>query len=386
MTRAKTPPRKIVPLHEPVFAGNEWKYVKDCLDTGWVSSTGAYVDRFERLIAERLGCRRAVAVVNGTAGLHLALLAADVKPGDEVLVPAITFIATANAAVYAGAVPRFVDAEPGSLGMDPGKLEAYLVRGTEAASGGRRDKATGRRVSACVPMHVFGLPALIDDLVRVCAKFGVALIEDAAEALGSSWKGRALGTFGRLGVLSFNGNKVLTTGGGGMVVTDDEALADRVKHLSTQAKKDAHAYLHDAVGFNYRLPNVNAALGCAQLEQLDGFLARKRRTAEQYRAGLAGARGLELLWERDGGRANFWLNTVRCADARAAQAAMRKLAAEGLEARPLWTPCHRQPMFERLTAGPIEAADQAWRTCFNVPSSASLAEKDAARVLRALRA
>lgn len=380
MSKAKT-----TPLHEPEFAGNEWKYLKDCVDTGWVSTGGAYIPRFEKAIAARLETRDAVAVVNGTAALHLALRAAGVAPGDEVLVPSITFIATANAAVYQGAVPRFVDSEPESLGMDPDKLERWLETQTRLSSKRRVARATGRRVAACVPVHVFGHPARVRELALICARYGIPLIEDAAESLGSTYFGRPCGSFGLGGCLSFNGNKILTTGGGGMVVSSNAAFAARARHLSTQAKKDAAVYLHDEVGYNYRLPNINAALGCAQLEGLDGALARKRRLAERYRDALAGARGLSLIWEPDGARSNFWLNTVRCDTPARARRLLKRLNAHGYEARPLWTPCHRQPMFGALSAGTLETADALWRTCFNIPSSAALPLREADRIAVLLR-
>ncbi len=375
---------KTLPLHEPILAGNEWRYVKECLDTAWVSSAGEYVTRFERMAAERAGTRHAVAVVNGTAALHLALQAAGVQRGDEVLVPSLTFIATANAAAYLGALPRFVDAEEPTFGMDPDRLAAWLKSDTELLAGGaRRHKQSGRRVAACVPMHAFGHPVRIDALLEACA--GLPVVEDAAESLGSSYRGRPTGSFGLAGCFSFNGNKIVTTGGGGMVVTDDETVARRVRHLSTQAKKDSRAYLHDEVGYNYRLPNINAALGCAQLEQLDGFLESKRGIAGWYREELAGLAGLTLLWEPADARSNFWLNTVRADSSDKAAALMARLNGAGVESRPIWTPGHRQPMFEALTAGGAEVTDRLWRTCFNVPSSANLTRDDVARVCRLLR-
>lgn len=376
--------KTFVPLHAPVMAGNEWKYMKDCLDTGWVSTAGAYVSRFEEMAAKALGVKHAVAVVNGTSALHLALRVVGVGPGDEVIVPTITFIATANAAAYLGALPRFADVDESHLGLDPDKLELWLEKNARVRSGVCRVKATGRRVAACVPMHVFGHPARVGRIVEVCRRFSIPVIEDAAESLGSSYRGRATGAFGALGILSFNGNKILTTGGGGMVVGDDAVLTGRAKHLSTQAKKDPSTYLHDEVGYNYRLPNVNAALGCAQMEQLDGFLAQKRLIAEEYRRGLSGAADVSLIWEPDGARSNFWLNTVRAATPKRAIQLRERLLGEGFEARPLWTPCHRQPMFEKLSTGALDAGDRAWRTCFNVPSSSNLPLKTAAAISRLL--
>lgn len=372
-TMSKNSSGRRLGLHEPLFEGNEWRYLKDCLDTGWVSSAGDYVRRFEEETARRLGVRHAVAVVNGTAALHVALLAAGVLRDDEVLVPSLTFIATANAAAYLGAVPRFVDSEETTFGMDPEVLEAYLRR-----------RAKGRRIGAIVPMHALGHPVQIDRIVALGRRFGIPVIEDAAESLGSTYKGKAMGAWGLAGILSFNGNKILTTGGGGMVVTNDRRLADAVRHLATQAKKDARAYVHDAVGYNYRLPNVNAALGLAQLERLDKLLLRKRQIALWYREELGTIGDARLAWEPEGARSNFWLNTVRLPPARARDA-LRRLAHDRIEARPLWMPCHRQTIFRpALTAGPLAVADRLWRECVSLPSSADLSRADVRRVVRGL--
>lgn len=374
-----------IALHEPVFAGNEWKYVKQCLDTGWVSSAGAFVVRFEALAAERAGTRHAVACSTGTAALHLALIAAGVEADDEVLVPSLTFIATANAPAYLGAHPRFVDAEEATFGMDPDKLERWLEADTVMRKGRAWTKKTGRRVSACVPMHAFGHPARVDRLASMCRRRGIALIEDAAEALGTSYKGKPAGSFGLAGTLSYNGNKTITCGGGGMVVTNSAALARVARHLSTQAKKNSKTYLHDAVGYNYRLPNLNAAVGCAQYEQLDGFLRSKRAIADRYRDALGGAAGLRLLWEPAGARSNFWLNTVVFDEPARARRALRALNAAGVEARPIWTPCHRQPMFAKLSAGTLEVTDRLWRTAFNLPSSSNLGPRATSAVSARLK-
>ena len=264
--------------------------------------------------------------------------------------------------------------------MDPDKLERWLEDETVLKKGRSWTRKTGRRVSACVPMHAFGHPARIDRLVSVCRRRGIALIEDAAEALGTLYKGKPAGSFGLAGTLSYNGNKTITCGGGGMVVTDSAALARIARHLSTQAKKDSGVYLHDAVGYNYRLPNLNAAVGCAQYEQLDGFLRRKRAVAGWYRDMLGGAAGLRLLWEPLGARSNFWLNTVIFDEPARARRALRALNAAGVEARPIWTPCHRQPMFEALSAGSLEVTDRLWRTAFNLPSSSNLSRRETSAV------
>ena len=281
-----------VALHEPVFAGREWEYVRSCLDSGWVSSAGAFVDRFERELAAYLGARHVIAVVNGTAALHVALLLAGVRPGDEVLIPSLTFIATANAVAYCGALPHFVDCDVETLGLDPSRLNSYLAEIAEVVDGTCRNRRTGARIAGVVPVHIFGHPVAMDALGEVAARYRLPLIEDATEAIGSRYRGRAAGTIGLMGTLSFNGNKTITTGGGGALITNDDALAQHARHLTTTAKTPHRwLYLHDEIGFNYRLPNLNAALGCAQLEELDGFIARKRRLATLYAELLGADRG-----------------------------------------------------------------------------------------------
>jgi perosamine synthetase len=289
-----------ISLHEPYFGGNEWRYVKDCLDTGWVSSVGKYVDQFEQRLAEYTGVKRAVAVVNGTEALHIALKLAGVGPNDEVIVPALTFIATANAIVYCGAVPHFADSEERTLGLDPNKLEKYLHDTTDIRGSHCINRATGRRIKAVVPMHTFGHPVDLDFLAEVCQRFHLELVEDAAESLGSFYKGRHTGNWGKLASLSFNGNKTITTGGGGAILTNDEELGKLAKHITTTAKvPHKWKFYHDQTGYNYRLPNINAALGCAQLEQLPEFLARKRALAERYLESFAVLSGMHIFREPD---------------------------------------------------------------------------------------
>ncbi len=373
---------KPLSLHEPVFAGNEWSYVKECLDTGWVSSAGKFVDRFETDLARVCGTRRAVALVNGTAALDLALRLIGVRAGDEVIVPSLTFLATVNAVAYQGAVPLFADVEEPTFGLDPDALEAFLAAETETRGGACVRRGSGRRVAACVPMHALGRSVRLEPLLDACARRGIPVIEDAAEALGSSYRGRPLGSFGRAGVLSFNGNKIATTGGGGALVTDDEALAARAKHLSTQAKSDADAFWHDAVGYNHRLPNVNAAIGCAQLEQLDGFVARKREIAAAYRDAFAGT-ALSLFWEPAGSRSNFWLNAVLARDAETAARVLKSLRARGVGARPMWAPAHLQPMYRDAPRAPLPVTERLWRTSVCLPSSASLTDAQVREVAAA---
>jgi len=287
-----------VALHEPAFEGNEWAYLKDCLDTGWVSSAGAYVDRFEQALAEVTGLQSVAAVVNGTAALHACLRLLDVGPGDEVLVPSLTFVATANAVSYCGAVPHFVDSEERTLGVDAERLAGYLRDMAELRDGACWNRATGRRIRALVVMHTFGHPVDLDAAAEVAARFRLELVEDAAESLGTLYKGRHTGNWGRVAALSFNGNKTVTTGGGGAVCTNDRELGLRARHLTTTARC-AHKweFIHDAVGFNYRLPNINAALGCAQLEKLDELVSRKRALAQRYQAAIASLRGASFCRE-----------------------------------------------------------------------------------------
>lgn len=378
-------PRKIVGLHEPVFAGNEWRYVKECLDTRWVSSAGSYVDAFERIVAERTGVPHAVAIVNGTAALQLALELAGVEPGDEVIVPSLTFIATAHAVIYRGAVPRFLDVEDETFGLDPAHVSDFLTAGCRRRGKSLFARDTGRRVAACVPMHALGHPARVDRIGVLCRRAGIPMVEDAAESLGTTYLGRPAGSFGAMGILSFNGNKIVTTGGGGMIVTANARLAARARHLSTQAKSDGRAFWHDAVGYNFRLPNLNAAVGVAQLERLDALLAAKRRLAGWYRDALRSAPGLRLVWEPKGARSNFWLNTIVYENPRRAAGALKTLEAEGFQARPLWAPGHLQPHLRSSPRGPLEVTERLWRTSVSVPSSADLTRAAAERIARIAR-
>lgn len=373
----ETLPKKdgMIPLHEPIFAGNEWAYVKECLDTGWVSSVGKYVDEFERKLAEFTGVKRAVAVVNGTAALHVCLLLAGVQPGDEVLMPTLTFIATANAVAYCHAMPHFVDSEEVSLGVDAHKLDAYLGEISEQRNGESFNKHTGRRIRALVPMHVFGHPVDLDAMVDVCQKYNIVLIEDAAESLGSSYKGVHTGNTGLVSALSFNGNKVVTTGGGGAILTNDEELGRRAKHLTTTAKVPHRwAFVHDETGFNYRLPNINAALGCAQVEQLPGFLEAKRQLAQRYAQAFAGVEGLRFLTEPSYGHSNYWLNAVLLDEEHAAQRDTLLTATNdaGLMTRPAWTLMHKLPMYAQCAAMDLSVAESIERRLVNIPSSANL--------------
>lgn len=364
-----------LPLHEPIFAGNEWTYTRECLDTGWVSSVGKFVDRFEADLAAYTGVKRAVAVVNGTAALHACLLLAGVKFGDEVLMPAMTFVATANAASYCGAVPHFVESEERTLGLDPFKLGTYLEQIAEMSEDCCYNRQTGRRIKAVVPMHTFGHPVDLDPLIEICEQYRIELIEDAAESLGSFYKGRHTGNVGRLSALSFNGNKVMTTGGGGAILTNDEELGRLAKHLTTTAKVPHQwEFNHDMIGYNYRMPNINAALGCAQLEQLHGFLTSKRDLAERYRQAFTDIPGIRFFSEPANSKSNYWLNTLlldeECAGQR--DALLKATNDAGIMTRPAWTLMHRLPMFADCPRMDLSLAESLEKRLINIPSSANL--------------
>lgn len=367
--------RAAIGLHEPLFKGKEWEYVKECLDIGWVSSVGKFVDRFEKELAEYTGVKRAVAVVNGTCALHLALKLAGVEPGDEVIVPTMTFVATANAVSYTGAIPHFVDSEERTLGIDPEKLEIYLTEISNIRDGACYNKQTGKRIAAVVPMHVFGHPVDLDSLFEVCKNFKLLLIEDAAESLGSFYKGKHTGNWGKLSVLSFNGNKIITTGGGGAILTNDPNLADRAKHLSTTAKlPHKWEYRHDAIGYNYRLPNINAALGCAQMENLTDFLKEKRKLTKRYRNAFKNVKGIHFFIEPVHAQSNYWLNTILLAQGleHERDTVLQTLNDNGIQARPVWTLLHKLPMYKTCPKMDLTTAENLENRLINIPSSAGL--------------
>ena len=361
-----------VPLHEPEFHGKEEELVLDCIRSGWVSSVGEYVDRFEVDIAAASGTAHGVAVVNGTAALEVALRVVGVKPGDEVLMPSLTFIATANAAHHLGAVPHFVDAEARTLGLDALALRRHLGEIAERRSGKTVNGRTGRRLAAVVPMHVFGHPVDMVALADVARDFDIVLVEDAAESLGSQLGDRPCGSFGRVGALSFNGNKILTTGGGGALVTDDLDLAKRAKHLTTTAKvPHSWAFYHDEIGYNYRLPNINAALGVAQLEQLDTRL-EQNALAQRYIDAFAGAMGVDVFAERPGTTANYWLNTLILSSemASARDIILETLNGAGVMARPVWDPLHQLPIYSDCPRADLAVTVDLAERIISVPSSA----------------
>jgi aminotransferase in exopolysaccharide biosynthesis len=369
-----------VALHEPWFGGNEWAYLKECLDSTYVSSVGKFVERFEADLTACTGAKYAVAVVNGTAALHIALLVAGVQRDDEVLMPALSFVAAANAVAYCGAVPHFVDSEPRTLGVDTGALREYLVGITERRGDVCVNRHTGRIVRAVVPMHVFGHPIDIEGLVALAHDFSLVIIEDAAESLGSLYHGVHTGTFGLMGTLSFNGNKTITTGGGGAIITNDGQLARRARHLTTTAKvPHPWEYWHDEVGYNYRLPNLNAALGCAQLERLPVMLQAKRRLHERYAAALAGVPGVHLMAEPTGCRSNYWLQTLLLDQVNAGDRdeVLSVCNDAGYMIRPAWVLNHRLPAFRDGPRMPLPVAESLERRILNIPSSAQLAMEPA---------
>jgi aminotransferase in exopolysaccharide biosynthesis len=358
-----------IPLHAPIFSGRERQYVLDTIDSTFVSSVGAYVDRFEHDMVAYTGSPRAVATMNGTAALHIALKLAGVQPGDLVITQPLTFVATCNAIAYCGAEPVFTDVDRHTLGLSPRAMNEWLHNHAQMDEDGVcRTRADKLIIRACLPMHTFGHPADLDGLVEVCARWNIALVEDAAESLGSLYKGRHTGTIGRLGTLSFNGNKIITTGGGGMVLTN-ETLGARAKHITTTAKQPhPYEYVHDEIGYNYRLPNLNAALGCAQLEQLEAFIANKRELAAQYAAHFSGS-DLQFVTEPDGCRANYWLNAVVCDSREQRDKLLKSTNDAGVMTRPIWTLMNRLSGYANCRQGPLTQAEWLEARVVNLPSS-----------------
>lgn len=362
----------VIPLHEPVFAGNEKRYLAECIDTTFVSSVGKFVDEFERRVAEFVGSRHAVAVVNGTQALFVALKLAGAEPETEVLTQSLSFVATANAISYTGARPVFLDVEPSTLGLSPHALEAFLEHQTCSRDGRTVNRQTGRPLAACVPMHTFGHPCRIDRIQELCNAYQIPLIEDAAESLGSFYRGRHTGTFGLMGAFSFNGNKIVTTGGGGMLVTDDETLARRAKHLTTTAKLPHRwEFIHDELGYNFRLPNLNAALGVAQMEMLPAFLSRKRELASAY-CQFFGEQGGQFANEPLECESNYWLNALILEGREQRDAFLAYTNDHGVMTRPLWQPLHLLPMYSHCQHDGLEQTLDLYQRVVNLPSSVKL--------------
>ncbi|MDD4975468.1 MAG: LegC family aminotransferase [Bacteriovorax sp.] len=365
-----------ISLHEPSFIGNEWNYVKECIDTGWVSSVGKFVDRIEKQLVDYTGVKHAIAVVNGTAALHVSLILVGVEKNDEVLVPSLTFIATANAVSYCGAIPHFVDSDESTLGLAPHKLGAYLKEIAEVRNGSCFNKKTGRRIKAVVPMHTFGHPVDMDPLVEICNQYKIEIVEDAAESLGSYYKGKHTGHLGKISALSFNGNKIVTTGGGGAILTNDDALGKLAKHLTTTAKVPHQwAYSHDQIGFNYRMPNINAALGCAQLESLPGYILNKRKLAENYRKAFANIEGIRFFTEPTFAKSNYWLN-VLLLDKKFVgerESLLEATNKSGIMTRPVWTLMHELEIYKSCPKmDDLSSAKNIAECLINIPSSPGL--------------
>lgn len=381
--------RDFTPLAVPVFAGNEKKYLEECIDTTFVSSVGAFVDRFETDMARYTGAGKAVVCVSGTNALHMALLLVGVKQDDEVITQALTFIATCNALSYIGAHPVFIDVDRDTMGLSPEALTAWLRQHAEVRRNTRKgelprhrdfaldeddsacyNKHTGRRIKACVPMHTFGHPVRIDEIAAVCREWHLELVEDAAESIGSTFKGQHTGTFGRVGAVSFNGNKTITTGGGGMLLFMDEALAAYAKHLTTQAKiPHRWEFRHDHIGYNYRMPNINAALGCAQLENLDRYVDSKRQVAAEYEAYFNTVPDIGFLVDTPDTRSNYWLNAVILPDREAQQDFLQQTNDSGVMTRPVWELMHRLPMFSHCQHDGLQNTQWLADRVVNIPSS-----------------
>lgn len=369
------PENKFYALHEPNFIGKEWEFVKECIDTKWVSSAGKYVDEFEKKIAKFTGVKYAIATSSGTAALHVALLLAKVKPNDEVLAPTLTFIATTNAIKYCNATPHFVDSDYQTLGVNPQKLEEYLEINTNTRNNECFNKKTNRRIKALIVMHAFGHSVDLDKIIKITKKFKLELIEDAAEALGTYYKNKHVGNCGKLSILSFNGNKLLTTGGGGMILTNNKTLAIKAKLITTTAKKP-HPYLfnHTEVGFNYRLPNINAALGCAQMEYIDHTLDQKRNLAKRYFEIFKDLSGIKVFEEPKNSKSNYWLNILLLdkPDIKLRNQILEKTNSNNIMTRPAWTLMHKLLMFKTCPKMNLNIAENISKRLINIPSSAFL--------------
>ncbi|MDD2612910.1 MAG: LegC family aminotransferase [Bacteroidales bacterium] len=362
-----------VPLHAPCFVGNEKKYLNECIDTTFVSSVGKFVDRFEDMMAAYTGANKAVVCMNGTNALHMALMLVGVERDDEVLTQALTFVATCNAISYIGAHPVFIDVDLDTMGLSSVAVEKWLQANAEMKGGSCYNKKTGRRIKACVPMHTFGHPVHIDELIEVCKKYHVEMVEDAAESLGSRYKERHTGTFGKVGAISFNGNKTITTGGGGMLLFQDEELAAFAKHITTQAKVPHRwEFIHDCIGYNYRMPNINAALGCAQLENLDKFLENKRETAEKYKTYFATVPDIEFFSEPKECYSNYWLNVVLLKDKVAKTKFLEYTNDHGVMTRPVWCLMNKLPMFQDCQTDGLDNTFWFEERVVNLPSSVRL--------------
>lgn len=380
---------ELIPLCVPELHGKEAEYVKECLESGWVSSVGPFVGRFERAVADSVGAKHAVATVNGTAALHVALIVAGVRPEDEVLVSTLTFIAPANAIRYVGAWPVFIDAEPRYWQMDPSLVAEFLEKGCRAKGGVLFNRKTGRRVRAILPVDILGHPVDLDPILELARRYDLVLVEDATESLRAEYKGTRVGSRAPIACFSFNGNKIITTGGGGMVVTDDAALAERARYLTTQAKDDPVEYIHGAIGYNYRLTNVQAAMGVAQMEQLDAYFAAKRRIADVYHGRLSEISGLSPLRESAQSLASYWMYTLRITREEyglGSRELLRRLEALGIQTRPLWQPIHLSTPHRTDPPAQCPVSESIHGEALSLPCSVGLTNPDQERVVRAITA
>lgn len=373
----------MIPLSVPNLSGNEWKYIKECLDTNWVSSVGSYVSLFEKKVAEFCGVRHAIATSNGTAALHVSLLLAGVRQDELVLAPNITFVAPLNAIKYIGANPILIDIDESTWQMDLSLLKAFLEKETSLSGNKCIHKGTGKRIAAIMPVHVLGNMCDMDHLGQIAAEYHLDIVEDATEALGSYYKGRHSGSFGKFGCLSFNGNKIITTGGGGMILTDNDELARQAKHITTQAKSRPDEYYHDEVGYNYRLVNILAAMGVAQMEQLPGFLQRKKEVAGAYNEAFKNIEGFCPQQVTPHVQANYWLYTAKVPN----QAAVRKfLQGNGLEVRPFWVPMNQLPAFrDNIYFQKNDVSDKVYQSCLSFPCSTGINDEEVATVIRLMK-
>jgi perosamine synthetase len=364
---------KFIPLHEPKFIGNEKKYVTDAIDSTFVSSVGKYVNRFEEMICEITGAKFAVATVNGTSALHIALKLVGVSSGDEVITSPLTFVATANTINYCGAEPVFLDVEKNSLGLSPKAVGDFLEQNSIMDNDGFcYNRNTGRRIICCVPVHIFGHPCRIDKIIEICGRYNIAVVEDAAESLGSLYRDRHTGTFGKIGIYSFNGNKTITCGGGGVIVTNDAFLVKRAKHVTTTAKMPhPYEYVHDEVGYNYRLPNLNAALACAQLEQLEKFIENKRELAKKY-SDFFRDEEIGFIYEPDNARSNYWLNAIILKNIESKDRFLDFTNKCGVMTRPIWRLLNKLPMFQNCQTDRLGNAKWLEKWVVNIPSSVNL--------------
>ena len=360
---------KFIPLHEPVFLGNEKAYLNECIDSTFVSSVGKFVDKFEEMVVQFTGSKYAVATVNGTAALHIALKLIGVDEQNEVITQPLTFVATCNAISYCNAKPIFVDVDKDTLGMSPESLESFLKDHTSFQNGICINKTTKKKIGAVVPMHTFGYPCRIEEISQICDRYNIPLVEDAAESLGSYYKGKHTGTFGKISAFSFNGNKIITTGGGGMIVTNDEALAKRARHITTTAKvSHPYEYVHDEIGYNYRLPNLNAALGCAQMEKLEEILSNKRKTAESYQKYFSKKAEITFIGESEKSKSNYWLNAIIFENSKERDFFLKESNDSGVMTRPIWRLMNRLKMFKDCQYMSLGNAEWLEERVVNIPS------------------